>query len=256
MDSEYEQDWDVYFCYLKDAPAFISVDLGYFDVAPFPDKPYLIEVAAGLLTTTADGFPENEEWEKLEEIEDTLVSSFEEKLDAAFVGKTLHNGSRGLYFYSGDTLLVEQMIDELRQHFPDYTFEHQIQEDPTWEVYFEYLYPDEESLLRIQNNKMLRLLEEQGDQPFVPRQISYTLYFRTKSDRAAVVKEVTKNDFVVEEESESAEDPETPYRLVLNRESRADEETIYLVTEMLQQLALQHDGEFDGWETQVVQEND
>lgn len=256
MNSDYEQDWDVYFCYLEDTPAFISVDLGYFDIAPLTDKPHLIEVAAGLLTTTADGFPENDEWEKLEEIEDMLVNSFEEKLEASFVGKTLNSGRRGLYFYSGDTLLVEQMIDELRQHFPAYTFEHQVQEDPNWEVYFDYLYPDEESLLRIQNNKMLRLLEEQGDQAYVPRLISYSLYFRSKKDRAAVVEEVIKSGFEVVEESMLGSDKEVPYKLVLSRESKADEETIYLVTEMLQQLAIQHDGEFDGWETQVVQEND
>ncbi|WP_439882465.1 DUF695 domain-containing protein [Pontibacter sp. MBLB2868] len=255
MNSDYQQDWDVYFCYLEEAPAFISVDLGLFDLAPLADKPYLIEVAAGLLTSNADGFPENEEWEKLEEIEDVLVNSFEEKLEATFVGKTLNNARRGFYFYSGDTLLVEQMIDELRQQFPEYTFEHQIQEDPDWDVYFDYLYPDEESLLRIQNNKMLRLLEEQGDQAYIPRQITYTLYFRTEPDRAAVVEEVKGNGFSVEEESVYEADPEVPYKLVLMRESRADEETIYLVTEMLQQLAVEHDGEFDGWETQVVQEN-
>jgi uncharacterized protein (TIGR01619 family) len=256
MSSDYQQDWDVYFCYLEDAPAFISVDLGYFDFAPLSDKPHLIEVAVSLLTSTSDGFPENEEWEKLEAIEDMLVHSFEEKLEATFVGKTLNNGRRGLYFYSGDTLLVEQMVDELREHFTEYTFEYQIQEDPNWEIYFEYLYPDEDSLLRIQNNKMLRLLEEQGDQAYIPRQINYTLYFRSTQDRASVIKEVVTHGFTVEEESEYMDDDETPYKLELTRESKADEETIYLVTEMLQELAQKYDGEFDGWETQVILEND
>ena len=255
MSSSYQADWDIYFCYLEDAPAFISVDLGQYSRAPLPDKPYMIEVVAGLLTTTDDGFPDNEEWAKLEEIEDMLVNSFEEKLEAIFVGKTLNSGRRGLYFYSGDTLLVDQMVDELRAHFPEYTFEHQITEDPNWEVYFEYLYPDEESLLRIQNNKVLQLLEEQGDQAYVPRKITYTLYFRSVEDRAAAKQEVLNSDFEVESENE-AENQELPYTLVLAKVSKADEETIYLTTEMLMQLAIKHDGEFDGWETQIVQEND
>jgi uncharacterized protein (TIGR01619 family) len=256
MTSAYQEDWDVYFCYLEDTPAFISVDLGYYGFAPLQDKPNLIEVAIGLQTATADGFPESEEWEMLEKIEDMLVSSFDQKLEAIFVGKTLHNGTRGLYFYSGDTLLVEQMMDELREHFKDYSFEHQMQEDPSWEVYFEYLYPDEESLLKIQNNKMLRLLEEQGDQSFVPRAIQYSLRFTSEADRNAVASKVAENGFEVEEETVQKDKSEFPYKLVLTSESRADEETIYLVTEMLMQLALEHDGEFIGWETQIVREND
>ena len=255
MNSDYQPDWDVYFCYLEEAPAFISVDLGLFVQAPLPDKPNLIEVMAGLQTANEDGFPDNGEWEKLEEIEDMLVSSFEKKLEAVFVGKTLNNGRRGLYFYSGDTLLVDQIVDELRAHFPEYTFEHQLTEDPEWEVYFEYLYPDEESLLRIDNNRALQLLEEQGDQSFVPRRITYTLYFRSEADREAAKKEIVGSDFEVEEEDKE-EEHELPYRLVLAKHSKADEETIYLTTEMLMQLAIKHDGDFDGWETQIVQEND
>lgn len=255
MDSAYQADWDVYFCYLEDTPAFISVDLALYSLAPLPNKPHLIEVVAGLLTTNDDGFPDNEEWAKLEEIEDMLVNSFEEKLEATFVGKTLNSGRRALYFYSGDTLLVEQMVDELRTHFPEYTFDHQITEDPNWEVYFEYLFPDEESLLRIQNNKILQLLEEQGDQSYVPRKITYTLYFRSGEDRAAAKDEILNSDFEVEAEDKSDEN-ELPYRLVLSNQSKADEESIYLVTEMLMQLAIKNDGEFGGWETQIVQEND
>lgn len=255
MSSDYQPDWDVYFCYLEDAPAFISVDLGMYTLAPLPDKPNLIEVVAGLLTTNEDGFPDNEEWATLEKIEDMLVHSFEEKLEAVFVGKTLNNGRRGLYFYSGDTLLVDQMVDELRAQFPEYTFEHQLSEDPGWDVYFEYLFPDEESLLRIQNNKILQLLEEQGDQAYVPRKITYTLYFRSTEDRDEVKNEVLGSGFAVDEEAE-IDQKELPFRLVLSNESKADEETIYLTTEMLMQLAIKYDGEFDGWETQIVQEND
>lgn len=256
MTSAYQQDWDVYFCYLEESPAFISVDLGYFGVAPVPGKPNLIEVAIGLQTATADGFPENEEWEQLEKIEDMLVSSFEQKLEATFVGKTLHDGKRGLYFYSGETLLLPQMMEELQQHFSSYTFGHQVQEDPDWEVYFSYLYPDEESLLRIQNNKMLKLLEDQGDQPFVPRPVHYSLRFTTEEGRANAVAEVSKNGFDIEEQGYREDKSGYPFLLTLVNESRADEETIYLVTEMLLQLAIQHDGEFEGWETQIIREND
>jgi len=96
--NSFESDWEVYFTYVDSMPAFFSVDLGFADVAPLQDKPDLLEVVIGLQTTNTDGFPEDAEWEALEEIEDTLVNTLEARLEALFVAKTLNNGKRALYF--------------------------------------------------------------------------------------------------------------------------------------------------------------
>jgi len=242
----------VYFCYLEDMPAFISVDLAGAGVAPLQGKPYLIEVAVALQSADADGFPESQEWEVLEAIEDVLVKSFEAGLEALFVGKTLNCGRRGFYFYTGETLLVAQMMDELQQQFSSHAIVYQVKEDPAWSIYFDYLYPDEESMLRIRNNRLLQQLEEQGDQSYIPRKINYLLYFQDRADRAAAAKVVQGHGFVVEDGSTGA----FPYRLCLAKISKADEETIYADTELLRQLARQYQGELDGWKTQVIREND
>ena len=221
-------------------------------MAPVEDKPYMIEVAVALQSPDADGFPESEEWEVLEAVEDVLVKSFEERLEALFVGKVLNNGKRSFYFYSGETLLVDQMLEELRQQFPSYAIAHQVTEDPTWSIYFDYLYPDEESLLRIQNNRVLQQLEEQGDQSYIPRKVNYWLYFADATDREAAAKAVLAHGFELEDKTSA----KPPFGLLLAKVSKADEETIYAETELLRQIALQYDGDFDGWETQVILEND
>lgn len=253
--NSYNSDWEVYFTYVDNLPAFFSVDLGYAEVAPLPDKPDLLEVVVGLHTADADGFPAEEEWGALEEIEDTLVNTLEARLEAQFVAKTLNNGKRGLYFYTGETLLLEQLMEEVAARFDTYSIEYQVTEDPEWSIYNEYLYPDEEAMLKINNNRMLQVLEEQNDQAHIPRKISHWLYFRNEEDQKACARLLADEGFTVEALIKSEEASDFPYELEVYRDDKADEETITAVTSMLWQLATKYNGDYDGWETIVIQEN-
>jgi uncharacterized protein (TIGR01619 family) len=252
--NSYIPDWEVYFTNVDNMPAFFSVDLGFADVVPLPEKPYLLEIVVGLQTVDADGFPEEEEWEALEAIEDTLVTTLEARLEANFVAKTLNNGKRGLYFYTGETLLLEQLMEQIAAAFDTYNMEYQVTEDPQQSIYLEYLYPDEEAMLRINNKRMLQALEEQGDQSHIPRKISHWLYFKTAEDRNACADLLKAEGFSMEAMAETEE--ALPCELEVSRAEKADEEAITTVTSMLWQLAKKYDGDYDGWETIVIQEND
>lgn len=253
--NSYNSDWDVYFCYIEDMPAFMSVDLGIASVIPLADKPTLLEVVVGLQTVTDNGFPENEEWAILEKIEDAVVSTLEAKLEATFVGKTLNNGKRSFYLYTGETLLFEQTMEAIIAEFPQYRIAYQMEPDEEWSIYKDLLYPDEESLQKIYNNRILLYLQEQGDQPFIPRLISYWLYFSTKEDSDAFSVVAAENAFEVVLQEKLENQADKSYKLVLAKVDTADEDTINETTISLMQLAEQYKGEFDGWETQVISEN-
>ncbi|MBF9254376.1 DUF695 domain-containing protein [Pontibacter sp. 172403-2] len=256
MNDDYSPAWEVYFCHIEDQPAFVSVDLTLAEIAPVAAKPNLIEVAAALRTTDETGFPEAEEWEMLEKIEDAVVQLLEEKLGALFVGKTLHSGKRGLYFYSEQVLQLEGCVEAVKQKFPQYLLVSQATEDKDWEIYFELLYPDDESMQRIQNTRLMQQLEEQGDQAYVPRKITHWLYFKTATDRAAVLQALTAQNYTLELAEEEPKEEVYPQKLVISRQNKADDETINEVTMELFRLAQQHNGEYDGWESPVIAEND
>ncbi|MFD2247716.1 DUF695 domain-containing protein [Pontibacter ruber] len=253
--SSYSPDWDVYFTFVDNLPAFFSVDLGLADIAPMQDKPDLIEIVIGLQQPDEDGFPGEGEWEVLEEMEDTMVSTLEARLEAQYVAKTLNNGRRALYFYTGETLLLEQLMEEITAQFSSYAIEYQVSEDPEWNIYLEYLYPDEEAMLKINNNRMLQALEEQGDQPHIPRNISHWLYFKSEQDRKACAEALQEEGFTVQSMAETQDVDGMPFELEVYREDKTDEDTITEVTGLLWQLAANYNGDYDGWETIVLQEN-
>jgi len=146
-------------------------------------------------------------------------------------------------------------MEEIKTMCSDYTMEYQVSEDPEWNIYLEYLYPDEEAMLRINNNRMLQALEEQDDQPHIPRKISHWLYFKTEEDRNACAHSLKEEGFAVEAQAETADMEGLPYELEVYRQDKADADTITDVTTMLWQRAAEHNGNYDGWETMVVQEN-
>ncbi|WP_347156863.1 DUF695 domain-containing protein [Pontibacter chitinilyticus] len=253
--NDYSPAWEVYFCHIEEQPAFVSTDLGLVEVAPMETKPNLIEIAVALQTTDETGFPEAAEWEMLEKIEDAVVQLLEEKMLAVFVGKTLHNGKRGLYFYGDQVLQLEDCVEAVRQKFPEYLIVSQATEDADWEIYFNFLYPDDESMQRIQNTHLLQELEEQGDQAFVPRNITHFLYFKTAADRQAMIQAADRQGYTLESEEEAPEEEEYTYKLLLMRPDKADDETINVITLELLNLARQFNGEYDGWEAPVISEN-
>ncbi|WP_242918285.1 DUF695 domain-containing protein [Pontibacter liquoris] len=253
--NDYSPAWEVYFCHIEEQPAFVSTDLGLAEMAPIASKPNLMEVAVALRTADESGFPEAAEWGMLEKIEDAVVQLLEEQLEALFVGKTLHSGKRGLYFYGEQTLALDNCVEEIKKKFPDYLIVSQATEDADWEVYFNYLYPDEESMQRIQNTRVLQELEEQGDQAYVPRPITHYLYFQTTAERQTAGKSLEEQGYTLDAVVEEPEEEVYTYKLVVTRPDKADEETINEVTSALLRLARHHNGEYDGWEAPVITDN-
>nr|WP_262910391.1 ribonuclease E inhibitor RraB [Pontibacter silvestris] len=116
------------------------------------------------------------------------------------------------------------------------------------------MYPDEESLQKIYNNRILKNLEEQGDQPFIPRTITHWIYFSTKEDREAFSAIAKGEGYSVRLEEEIEDQPGKPYKFVLHKEDKADEVTINEITLKLKEMAEQYNGEYDGWETEAITE--
>lgn len=253
----YTPEWEVYFCDIADRPACVSVDLGYESLAPIPDKHRAFELVVALQEADADGFPADEaEWEKLEEIEGALVEELGNTLQALFVGKLLHDGKRSFYFYSGQEALPEAIASNVMQQYPDYTFGSNTIEDPTWGLYFDFLFPEPADMQSIKNGRVLRMMEEQGDEQHIPRPISHFVHFASEADRAAFREAIEAQGYTLEREAHDDKSPDAPYGLVISKVEVLNEETVHAATLALFQLAETHKGTYDGWEAQVIREND
>ncbi|MBD1397576.1 DUF695 domain-containing protein [Pontibacter sp. JH31] len=253
----YTPEWEVYFCDIADRPACVSVDLALESLAPIPDTHRAFELVVALQQADADGFPaEEQEWEKLEEIEEAVVSEFQNSLQAVFVGKLLHDGKRIFYFYSGQEALPEVIAANIMQAFPDYTYATNTIEDPNWGLYLDFLFPEPADMQSIKNSRVIRMMQEHGDEQHIPRPVSHLFYFATETDRLAFKNRVEQEGYTFVSESMIEKSPEAPYSLVVSKVESLDEESVYATTLGLGLLAVEFNGTYDGWEAPVIKEND
>lgn len=253
----YTPEWEVYFCDINDQPACISVDLAFEALAPIADKHRAFELVVALQQTDADGFPaKEEEWEKLEEIEEALVEEFQTSLQAVFVGKMLHDGKRSFYFYSGQEALPEVIAANIMQAFPDYTYATNTLEDSDWGLYLDFLFPEPVDMQSIKNGRILRMMEEQGDEHHIPRPVSHFFSFTTEADRDVFKSAVEDNGYTLVQEGQNRAEAGATYGIVVAKVQAIGEEETQATTLTLWQLAEEFNGLYGGWQANVVREND
>jgi uncharacterized protein (TIGR01619 family) len=251
MPDAYQPDWDIYTCHIEDKPAIIGLDLDLRRFAPLSKKPYAIFISVYLKAPRADGFPQGDEFTMLGEIEDCLVQQLETTLQAHFVGRTMSDGVRDFYFYAAGTLLHDKYIADAMIQFPDYSYDFGVKEDKTWELYFDFLFPDVQEFQRIQNRKVLRTLKQHGDIAEKARLIDHWIYFSGETEREIYGQQVQRLGFVIEARPVDEKDPQ-PYGLRLSRNDRTDEESIDAAVMLLWELAQEMNARYDGWETVIV----
>lgn len=251
MPDAYQPDWDIYTCHIEDKPAIIGLDLGLRRFAPLSKKPYSLFISVYLKEPRADGFPNGEEFSMLGVIEDWLVQEMETSLKAHFVGRTMSDGVRDFYFYTSDIQDYDQHIANAMERFPDYKYECGVKEDKTWELYFDYLFPDTQEFQRIQNRKVLRTLKQHGDIAERERIVDHWIYFSAEAERDVFGQQVQLLGFSIEARPVDEKSPQ-PYGLKLSRIDRTDEESIDTAVMMLWELAQEMSARYDGWETVIV----
>jgi uncharacterized protein (TIGR01619 family) len=253
MNTDYKPDWDLYSCNIDDKPAVIGLDLALRNLAPIAHQPVSIYVAVKLQNPREDGFPDQEEFAVIGQLEDALVHQMEEKLKATFAGRTVSDGVRDFYFYAADSQGYEQIVSDVMEQYPGYKYRRSVAEDKTWDRYLDFLFPVPQEFQRIQNRKVLRVLQRHGDIGEKQRQIDHWINFSSEAERAAYLQEVEARGFKLEALN-IHEQSAHPYSLQVSRTDAADPDSIDNNVLWLWDLARQHGGNYDGWETFIVTE--
>lgn len=125
----YRQDWDFYFTNVDNKLSSIAVDLGLVSVAPIQGQNNVCWISIKMLNPREDGLSSNEETGTLGDIEDQLAESMKVKHFATYVGRLTSDGSRDIYFYIGDTTLVDKTISDVMINYPKYSFDFGTKDD-------------------------------------------------------------------------------------------------------------------------------
>ena len=250
------QNWDFFMCRIEGAPASIRTNLALIEVAPLEGLTQRLQFYIKMQNPRPDGLSSNEEYPILCDIEDAIGDKAE-ATGAVSAGVVKSEGFLELWFYTQNAEALAKTCEEALQAFEGYQSGYNIAEDPEWEDYFGFLYPDEFSYQTMQNRKVLMQLEKNGDKMEVPREIDHFIYFKEAAQQQAFAKEVEAKGFKVRfnddefVEDRKAEGKEYPYMVEATREDSplAIDDIVWDLLE----LASPFEGDYDGWGCANVQ---
>ena len=244
------QNWDFFMCRIEGAPASIRTNLALIEVAPLEGLSQRLQFYIKMQNPRPDGLSSNEEYPILCDIEDALGDKAE-AIGAVLAGVVKSEGFLELWFYTQNAEALAKTCEDALQTFEGYQSGYNIAEDPEWEDYFGFLYPDEFSYQTMQNRKVLMQLEKNGDKMEVPWEIDHFFYFKEAAQQQAFAKEAEAKGFKVRfnddefVEDRKAEGKEYPYMVEATREDSplAIDDIVWDLLE----LASPFEGNYDGW---------
>ena len=244
------QNWDFFMCRIEGAPASIRTNLALIDIAPLEGLTQRLQFYIKMQKPRPDGLSSNEEYPILCDIEDALGDKAE-AIGAVLAGVVRSEGFLELWFYTQNAEALAKTCEDALQTFEGYQSGYNIAEDPEWEDYFGFLYPDEFSYQTMQNRKVLMQLEKNGDKMEVPREIDHFIYFKEAAQQQAFAKEAEAKGFKVRfnddefVEERKAEGKEYPYMVEATREDSplAIDDIVWDLLELVSPF----EGNYDGW---------
>lgn len=248
-------EWDVYLCNVNDHPASIVLDLSLRKKAPDPERPWLLFVWIKLQESNEGGLGCRSELDSLVQVENSLCEDLDTSCGAMFCGTITNLGRREFYFYVLVTEGVEEAVIRSLSSSPQYKFQIGFEHDPSWKQYLDVLYPPEDELERMANRRVLELLDKHGDQSFKTRPVQHWIFFRNAADREAFLKESALKGYD-RPYSYEIEHRDDRFCACVSRDQTTEPDVIDGSIMELRQLAARFNGVYDGWETQVINDDE
>ena len=248
------EEWNFYFCQVDDKPASIFVDLGIREQVPVAALPHRACLSLILKHPREDGLSSQQEYEVLSAFEDALKQHLDTP-DSMYVGRNTSDGRRDFWCFVADPVAWEQRVAALMAGFAGYERETYTAEDPDWDAYLNFLYPNEEGFDFMSNGQVCDRMEAGGDPLTQARDIDHWAYFPDDTSRQAFLDQVEPLGFAVRElyereSDEGAEPDDEPFVARVFRCDTPSHRDIHDVTVPLLRAARAAGGRYDGWETQ------
>lgn len=246
---EIPQEWDFYLCRIEDKPASIRLNLALRNVAPLEDFPFQASFFVKMQNPDENGMSSNEEYPILCDIEDAIHETTE-AMGVINVGVIKSDGALEICMFAQNVDNLEDTCRSvLAEKFPEYLSKFSIQEDPEWDFYFNFLFPDQYYFQQMMNRRVVYQLEQQGDQLETPREIDHWLYFASEEECNKYVKEVENQGYKIVSK-DKIENENTPYQLHISRSDAPSEidEAVWQLLDILKHF----DAYYDGWGCNVM----
>lgn len=238
--------WDVYLTKIEYNNIFVRLDMGIKNNVPVrnANKLVIVKVQTKSLFSTKLNF------KILSEIEDTFDRRLTKK--DFFIGVTTDSECRSFYFYTMQETILKNSIESILSRNKKLKYNILIQEDPDWNIYLDRLYPNIFEQRWMLDRNVVERLKTNNDDLQIPREVSHWIYFRNINSRESFKSKMNKSLYTSIEEQKVQENSDFSYQLIVSHITTVQLESINQHTTCLFQLAQEFEGNYDGWETQVM----
>ncbi len=235
-----------YFAKFEEGVGSVIIELGYEELAPISELSHIFRFKLFANEVLENKFPTKEESEILYNIGDELEAELN-KHNCACAGYFLGNGIREIFYYTDNTVDLKEITDNIMSRYENREYECSVSLDKEWDLYFNFLKPNEYEYQSSLDNQLIGRLEQQGDNVEAEREVDFYMYFEKREDAENVFKILNAEGFncTVEEH----EDGKFGLSAIRVMPIIPD---IYSVTQAFITLCKDNSGNFDGWGCTIV----
>ncbi len=246
--------WVTYACWIGEDFGLVSVDVELAEDAPRADVPHSVSIEVAVRAPNESGLPDADELDLLHGFEAALADALD---PLRLVGHTTAGGVRTTFLYTTEVEAVGEIVRTTAARvLPEHEVSIQHFEDPAWEQYLEFLYPNKLAWRYIYDNAVLASLQAEGDDSTAPRPIDHTAFFPSRDNRRSFAKAIEGEGYVAKGETTGEGDAPPQFSLKFQPAEDIAPGDIHAFTERLELLAEEHGGAYDGWGCVVVKADD
>lgn len=243
-----EQNWQNYRSTLNGKAAIFSIQT-INDEILLKQKLYPISIQIKLSYDALDnGLPHLKSYSSLEKEIFKITTLLHTIPSIFYAGYTLSDSYATLYFYVNNT----ESLFELLAQFPDIT-DIKTQDDPQWDIYFDFLLPSDLELKLHATLQAIELLEQNGVNLDEQQQIEHTFYFREEDDMYAFLEHITIKHIpnIILKHTNTpvlTENTLITHIVKIEQEIAFNTPEIYQYIEQFEIMAEMFYGEYEGWQ--------
>ena len=196
------------------------------------------------LDESATGF------EEFLDTKESLIIALEHEDKAKYVGSRVVDGWSEFYFYASDSKGLDALVTSILKP-ANYIYESNVVRDAKWDFHYKNLLPNELELCHIQSEKIIYLLQEEGDKLEIPRDVEHYASFDTPTQKNKFLNSLDLEGFSFKDEI-SSDEFENGIALV-KRHAVTSEEVKKVVNELFAAIKKEQ-GYYEGWSTLLAQE--
>jgi len=226
--------------------SLVSIEIDTTAFGYSTNNPWLFSVFIKFdsLDESAEGF------EEFLETKESLIIALNVEDKAKYVGSRVVDGWSELYFYAPDSKSLDFIVSKILNP-SNYIYESSVVRDAKWDFHHKNLVPTELEECHIQSEKIIFMLEEEGDDLSTPRTVEHYISFEVPTQKNRFINTLDLEGFNVKDDISHEE---FEHGVALVKEQAVTSEVMKVEVEKLFKEIKKAKGFYEGWSTTLVNE--